>query len=74
MCSFFTQHNATDAASFEVACNWHAQGQGLDSGEDDALDWQRVPIPTNIQQLHTAIEQVETAVTSGWQVEWSHDL
>ncbi len=23
MCSFITQHNATDAASFEGACNWH---------------------------------------------------
>ncbi len=24
MCSFITQHNATDVASFERACNWHA--------------------------------------------------
>ncbi len=24
MCSFSTQHNATDVASFEGACNWHA--------------------------------------------------
>ncbi len=24
MCNFFTQHNATDVASFEGACNWHA--------------------------------------------------
>ncbi len=24
MCSFITQHNATDFASFEGACNWHA--------------------------------------------------
>ncbi len=24
MCGFITQHNATDAASFEGACNWHA--------------------------------------------------
>ncbi len=24
MCSFITPHNATDAASFEGACNWHA--------------------------------------------------
>ncbi len=24
MCSFITQHNATDVASFEGACNWHA--------------------------------------------------
>ncbi len=23
MCSFITQHNATDVASFEGACNWH---------------------------------------------------
>ncbi len=38
MCSFMTQHNATDVAHFEVACNWHAQVQGLDPGEDDALD------------------------------------
>ncbi len=37
MSSFITQHNATDVASFEGACNWHAQG--LDPGEDDALDW-----------------------------------
>ncbi len=60
MCSFITQHNATDVASFEGACNWHAQGQGLDPVEDDALDWhvqQHVPIPANIQQFHTAIEE-----------------
>ncbi len=24
MCSFITQHNATDVASFEGQCNWHA--------------------------------------------------
>ncbi len=24
MCSFITQHNATDVASFEGVCNWHA--------------------------------------------------
>ncbi len=24
MCSFITQHNATDVARFEGACNWHA--------------------------------------------------
>ncbi len=24
MCSFITQHNAKDVASFEVVCNWHA--------------------------------------------------
>ncbi len=24
MCSFITQHNATDVGSFEGACNWHA--------------------------------------------------
>ncbi len=24
MCSFITQHNATDVASFEGACNWHS--------------------------------------------------
>ncbi len=24
MCSFMTQHNATNVASFEGACNWHA--------------------------------------------------
>ncbi len=24
MCSFITQHNATDVASFEGTCNWHA--------------------------------------------------
>ncbi len=24
MCSFITQHNATDVASFEGACNWYA--------------------------------------------------
>ncbi len=24
MCSFITQHNATDFASFEGVCNWHA--------------------------------------------------
>ncbi len=24
MCSFSTQHNATDVVSFEGACNWHA--------------------------------------------------
>jgi len=24
MCSFITQHNTTDVASFEGACNWHA--------------------------------------------------
>ncbi len=24
MCSFITQHNATDVESFEGACNWHA--------------------------------------------------
>ncbi len=24
MCSFITQHNATDITSFEVACNWYA--------------------------------------------------
>ncbi len=24
MCSFITQHNATDVATFEGACNWHA--------------------------------------------------
>ncbi len=24
MCSFITQHNVTDVASFEGACNWHA--------------------------------------------------
>ncbi len=24
ICSFITQHNATDVASFEGACNWHA--------------------------------------------------
>ena len=24
MCSFVTQHNATDVSSFEEACNWHA--------------------------------------------------
>ncbi len=24
MCSFITQHNATNVASFEGACNWHA--------------------------------------------------
>ncbi len=60
MCSFITQHNATDDAGFEGACSWHAQGQGLDPGEDDALDWrvrQRVPIPANVQQLRTAIEE-----------------
>ncbi len=58
MCFFITQHNATDVASFEGACNWHAQGQGLDPGEDDALDRhvrQRVPIAANIQQLRTSI-------------------
>ncbi len=38
MCSFITQHNTTDVISFEGACNWHTQGQGLDPGEDDALD------------------------------------
>ncbi len=51
MCSFI---------SFEGACNWHAQGQGFDPGEDHALDWhvrQHILIPANIQQLHTAIEQ-----------------
>ncbi|ROL55109.1 Transposable element Tcb2 transposase [Anabarilius grahami] len=26
MCSFITQHNATDVASFEGACIWHAAG------------------------------------------------
>ncbi len=57
MYCFITQHNATDVASFEEACNWHAQGQGPDPGEDDALDWrvrQHVPIAANIQQLRTA--------------------
>ena len=24
MCSFVTQHNATDVSSFEAVCNWHA--------------------------------------------------
>ncbi len=24
MCSFITQHNATDVASFDGACNWHS--------------------------------------------------
>ncbi len=24
MCSFITQHNATDVTNFEGACNWHA--------------------------------------------------
>ncbi len=24
MCSFITQHNATDVTGFEGACNWHA--------------------------------------------------
>ncbi len=60
MCSFIPQHNATDVASLEGACNWHAQGQGLDPGEDDALDRrvrQRVPLPANIQQLRTAVEE-----------------
>ncbi len=38
MCCFITQHNATDGASFEGACSWRAQGQGLDPGEDDDLD------------------------------------
>ncbi len=36
------------------------RAQGLDPGEDDALDRrvrQHVPIAANIQQLHTAIEQ-----------------
>ncbi len=39
MCSFITQHNATDVASFDGACNWHAQGQGLDPGEDETILW-----------------------------------
>ncbi len=45
---------------FEGVRNWHAQGRGLDPGEDDALDWrvrQRVPVPANIQQICTAIEE-----------------
>ncbi len=53
MCSFIPQHDATDVASFEGVCDWHAQGQGLDPGEDDALYWrvpQRVPAPVNIQK------------------------
>ncbi len=57
MCSFITQHNATDVAGFEGACNWHAQGQGLDTGEDDALHWrvcdsvfQLPPISSNFAQ------------------------
>ncbi len=60
MCSFITQHNATDVTGFEGACNWHAQGQALDPGEDDALNRrvrQCVPVVANIQQLRTAIEQ-----------------
>ena len=24
MCSFVTQHNATDVSNFLAACNWHA--------------------------------------------------
>ncbi len=27
MCSFITQHNATDVASFEGVCSWHARGR-----------------------------------------------
>ncbi len=60
MCIFITKHNATDVVSFEGACNWHAQGQSLDPGEGDAVDWrvqQCVPVPANIQQLRTAIEE-----------------
>uniref|UniRef100_A0A9J7YUW8 Solute carrier family 24 member 6a n=1 Tax=Cyprinus carpio carpio TaxID=630221 RepID=A0A9J7YUW8_CYPCA len=29
MCSFITQHNATDVASFEGACNWHAESRNV---------------------------------------------
>ncbi len=29
MCSFITQHNATDVASFEGACNWHADSRNV---------------------------------------------
>ncbi len=60
MCSFITQDNATDVAGFEGACSWHAQGRGLDLGEDDALNRrvrQCFPFPANTQQLRSAIEE-----------------
>ncbi len=42
-----------------------AWSQGLDPGEDNALDWrvrQCVPIPANIQQFRTAIEEEWTDI------------
>ncbi len=29
MCSFITQHNATDVANFQGACNWHADSRNV---------------------------------------------
>ncbi len=37
MCSFITQHNATDVESFKGACNWHADCRNVQYRADVLL-------------------------------------
>ena len=56
MCSFVTQHNATDVSSFEGVCNWHAGCRNVhQSCLDSMSNWplkRRTRVTTPAQDLH----------------------
>ncbi len=56
MCSFITQHNATDVASFEGACN---------SGGQSEASWNTEAVEANVSRLRNISTPVSTVTPSG---------
>ncbi len=66
MCSFITQHNATDVARFEGACNWHADCRNV---HQSCCPWiecsflYRKPSPKAFQRIWQYIQPVSQPQT-----------
>ncbi len=59
MCSFITQHNATDVESFEGACNWHADCRNVHQSCCPKIEWSFLyhkPSPKAFQRIWQYIQ------------------
>ena len=67
MCSFITQHNATDVARFEGACNWHADCRNVHQSSCPLIECSFLcnkPSPKSFQRIWQYIQSASQPQTT----------
>ena len=66
MCSFVTQHNATDVSSFERVCNWHANCRNVHQSSCQIIECiflYHKPPPTSFKKMRLYVQPVSQPQT-----------